>query len=155
MPGTPELEAIRREIWDDNDLGNAIPGATPRARIDVRTLVPGLPLIAPRRPADARPDARAQPVDARLSRAGQLRPPAGPPRRAVVRRRRRADQPRFRARLAARQPAAGRPPTSPIEIPVPPDAPGRYALKFDLVSEGIDWFERCGSETTIKPLVVR
>jgi len=28
-------------------------------------------------------------------------------------------------------------------------------LKFDLVCEGIDWFERCGSETTIKPLVVR
>ena len=41
-----------------------------------------------------------------------------------------------------------------IEIPVPP-LPGRYALKFDLVCEGIDWFERCGSETTIRPLVVR
>ena len=25
-----------------------------------------------------------------------------------------------------------------------PSSPGRYALKFDLVSEGIDWFERCG-----------
>src|SRR5262249_51171122 len=33
--------------------------------------------------------------------------------------------------------------------------PGRYALKFDLVSEGVDWFERCGSPTTLKPLVVR
>ena len=43
-PGSPALEAIRRETWDDNNLGNAIPGATPRARIDVRTLVPGLPL---------------------------------------------------------------------------------------------------------------
>jgi hypothetical protein len=42
----------------------------------------------------------------------------------------------------------------PIEIPVP-DAPGRYALKFDLVSEGIDWFERCGSPTTIRSLRVR
>jgi hypothetical protein len=41
-----------------------------------------------------------------------------------------------------------------IDIPVP-SAPGRYALKFDLVCEGIDWFERCGSETTIKPLLVR
>ena len=28
----PELDAIRHEIWDDNNLGNAIPGATPRAR---------------------------------------------------------------------------------------------------------------------------
>ena len=41
VPGSPAFEAIRREIWDDNDLGNAIPGATPRARIDVRTLLPG------------------------------------------------------------------------------------------------------------------
>ena len=35
-----------------------------------------------------------------------------------------------------------------------PDKPGRYGLKFDLVSEGIDWFEACGSETTTKTLVV-
>ncbi|MGZ5380160.1 MAG: hypothetical protein ACXWD8_19960, partial [Mycobacterium sp.] len=35
-----------------------------------------------------------------------------------------------------------------------PSSPGRYALKFDLVSEGIDWFEQCGSPTTIKPLIV-
>ena len=32
--------------------------------------------------------------------------------------------------------------------------PGRYALKFDLVSEGVDWFERCGSRRRQKqPLV--
>ena len=41
----------------------------------------------------------------------------------------------------------------PIEIPAP-ERPGRYALKFDLVSEGIDWFEHCGSETTVKTLWV-
>ena len=41
-----------------------------------------------------------------------------------------------------------------IEIPAP-DAPGRYTVKFDLVSEGIDWFERCGSPTTTRPLWVR
>jgi hypothetical protein len=35
-----------------------------------------------------------------------------------------------------------------------PATPGRYGLKFDLVSEGIDWFEACGSETTTKALVV-
>jgi hypothetical protein len=28
-------------------------------------------------------------------------------------------------------------------------------VKFDLMSEGIDWFERCGSETTTKTLLVR
>ena len=42
----------------------------------------------------------------------------------------------------------------PITIAAP-DRPGRYKLKFDLVSEGIDWFERCGSETTTKTLLVR
>ena len=42
----------------------------------------------------------------------------------------------------------------PIEIPAP-ERPGRYALKFDLVSEGIDWFERCGSPTTTRALWVR
>jgi hypothetical protein len=41
VPGSRDLEAIRRETWDDNNLGNAIPGATPKVRIDVRTLVPG------------------------------------------------------------------------------------------------------------------
>src|SRR6185295_6828026 len=44
--GSADLDAIRHEIWDDNNLGNAIPGAMPRARIDVRTLVPGVPLVA-------------------------------------------------------------------------------------------------------------
>ena len=41
----------------------------------------------------------------------------------------------------------------PIEVPLP-GQPGRYRLKFDLVSEGIDWFEACGSETTTKRVVV-
>ncbi len=31
-PGSPDLARIRHEVWDDNNLGNAIPGATPRAR---------------------------------------------------------------------------------------------------------------------------
>ncbi len=41
----------------------------------------------------------------------------------------------------------------PIEIPAPVE-PGRYQLKFDLVCEGIDWFESCGSQTTMKALRV-
>ena len=41
----------------------------------------------------------------------------------------------------------------PMTITAPATA-GRYALKFDLVSEGIDWFEACGSPTTTKTLVV-
>jgi hypothetical protein len=35
-----------------------------------------------------------------------------------------------------------------------PERPGRHGLKFDLVSEGIDWFEACGSPTTRKKMVV-
>src|SRR5437870_3162394 len=31
VPGSAAFEAIRRETWDDNNLGNAIPGATPKA----------------------------------------------------------------------------------------------------------------------------
>jgi hypothetical protein len=41
-----------------------------------------------------------------------------------------------------------------IEIPGIREA-GRYVLKFDLVSEGVEWFEKCGSPTTLKPLWVR
>jgi hypothetical protein len=42
----------------------------------------------------------------------------------------------------------------PIEIPVPV-VPGKYGLKFDLVSEGIDWFESAGSPTITRGLWVR
>ena len=45
----------------------------------------------------------------------------------------------------------------PVQVPMTitaPATPGRYALKFDLVSEGIDWFEACGSQTTMKTLIV-
>src|ERR1019366_2129381 len=45
VPGSPPLDAVRREIWDDNNLGNAIAGATPRARIEVGVGIPGLPAL--------------------------------------------------------------------------------------------------------------
>jgi hypothetical protein len=48
-------------------------------------------------------------------------------------------------------------PGATVQVPITitaPDRPGRYALKFDLVSEGIDWFEACGSPTTMRTLVV-
>jgi hypothetical protein len=44
--------------------------------------------------------------------------------------------------------------TIPLTIKAP-EHPGRYMLKFDLVSEGIDWFEACGSRTTSEALIVR
>lgn len=40
------------------------------------------------------------------------------------------------------------------DIELPPMGAGQYQLTFDLVNEGIDWFEACGSPTTTTPLVV-
>ena len=43
VPGSAaRVDAIRRETWDDSNLGNAIPGATPRARIECAPLVPAV-----------------------------------------------------------------------------------------------------------------
>jgi len=153
VPGSPDLDAIRHEIWDDNNLGNAIPGATPAARIDIRTLVPGVPLVARSGRAlqvrtrihnlSTRPFPAQATYGRRLVRLGaQL---CGADGTMINRDFARAWLPGALAPGAAADVA--------IDIPAP-SAPGRYALKFDLVSEGIDWFERCGSETTVKTLVV-
>jgi len=157
VPGSPDLQAIRHEIWDDNNLGNAIPGATPNARIDVRTLlpgVPGLPLVARAgRPLNVRTrvhnlSTRAFPAQAsygrRLVRLGaQLCAADG----TIIER-------DFARAWLPRTLGPGDRADIAIEIPAP-ERPGRYALKFDLVSEGIDWFERCGSQTTTRSLWVR
>jgi radical SAM family protein/iron-sulfur cluster protein len=154
LPGTSDFDAIRHEIWDNSGLGNAIPGATPKARIDVRTLVPGLPLRA-RAGRTIRVKTRVEnlstrpfPAQAthgrRLVRLGaQLCAEDG----TVINR-------DFARAWLPRTMHAGDRADVRIDIPAP-ERPGRYALKFDLVSEGIDWFERCGSPTTMKPLVVR
>ncbi|HXH07788.1 MAG TPA: radical SAM protein [Vicinamibacterales bacterium] len=153
VPGSPDYERIRREVWDDNNLGNAIPGATPRARIEVRALLPGLPLIARRGrrltvrtrvhnlcdrpfPANASYGRRLVNLGAQLCAAdGTL-----------------LALDHARAHLPATLPPHSAADV-PIVVPAPPD-PGRYLLKFDLVYEGVDWFERCGSPPTIKPLYV-
>jgi hypothetical protein len=153
VAGSPALASIRHEVWDDNNLGNAIPGATPRARIDVRTIVPGLPIVARSgRPLQVRTrvrnlSRRAFPNDAtygrRLVRLGaQLCASDGT---LINRDYARADLPRpipggDEADVSLQFPALTR--------------PGRYTVKFDLVSEGVDWFERCGSDTTTRTLIV-
>jgi hypothetical protein len=156
VPGAPELDAIRHEIWDDNNLGNAIPGATPSARIDVhrRLGMPGLPLMArPGQPLQVgtrvhnlstRPFPAQASYGRRLVRLGaQLCAADG----TIINR-------DFARAWLPRALGPGDRTDLAIEITAP-EAPGRYALKFDLVSEGIDWFERCGSRTTMKTLVVR
>src|SRR5687768_3326934 len=153
LPGTPDLEAIRHEVWDANNLGNAIPGATPRAEISVGGTLPGLPIIARRgRKATLRTKVRntsTRPFPAQASYG----------RRLV----------RLGAQLCDAQggllnrdyerawlPATLQPGDTPsIDLAfTPPGTPGKYTLKFDLVSEGIDWFEACGSPTTVKTLLV-
>ncbi|MEP6592921.1 MAG: radical SAM protein [Acidobacteriota bacterium] len=152
-PGSEALAAIRHEIWDDNNLGNAIPGATPRARIDVDGFLPGLPLLARAgrdltlrlrvRNLSSRPFPAQASYGRRLVRVGaQL---CGPDGGVMTRDFERAWLPH------ALDPDA----TVAVEMTVKaPPARGRYGLKFDLVSEGIDWFEACGSPTTTKTLVV-
>jgi MoaA/NifB/PqqE/SkfB family radical SAM enzyme len=154
LPGSPELEAIRPETWDHSNLGNAIRGATPRARIDVRTLVPGLPLVGRSgREIEVRTrvhnlSERAFPAAAtygrRLVRLGaQLCHEDGS---LINRDYARADLPR------TLEPGD----SVPVSLRFPAVAsPGSYRVKFDLVSEGVDWFERCGSPTTVKKLWIR
>jgi hypothetical protein len=154
VAGSPALEAIRREVWDDNNLGNAIPGAMPRARIELRHWLPHRPLRAaaaerleiPTRISNL--STRRFPAQAtygrRLVRLGaQLLDERG----AMI------NRDHARAWLPGDIPGGGR---ADVSIAVEtPERPGRYRLKFDLVSEGIDWFEACGSETTEQVLIVR
>jgi len=158
VPGTPEFERIQYEIWDKTGLGNAIPGATPRARIEIGgsswlDRVGGAPVKA----------AAGQPV-AIPTRITNLSTRAFPARASYGRR-----LVRLGAQLCAADGTlinrdyerAWLPehlqPGATLELPVTlkaPEAPGRYKLKFDLVSEGIDWFEQSGSQTTVKDLIV-
>jgi hypothetical protein len=154
VPGTPELAAIRHEVWDDNNLGNAIPGATPRARIAVRGVPPGAPIAArPGMPVDL--DLRVRnlsqrdfPASAsygrRLVRLGaQLATGASPD----------VDIDYARASLPDTL-QAGRFADVPLRLAAPA-RPGTYRLRFDLVYEGVDWFEACGSEVTVRELIVQ
>jgi MoaA/NifB/PqqE/SkfB family radical SAM enzyme len=153
LPGTEEYAAIRHEIWDTSNLGNAITGATPRAKIDVPAWFPGRPLKA--RAAQpmkirtrvenvcARPFPKEATHGRRLVRLGaQLCDQSG----SLL------ERDYARAWLPKTLEPGARVDV-PIEI-VAPATPGRYLLKFDLVSEGVDWFEACGSPTSTKPLVV-
>jgi MoaA/NifB/PqqE/SkfB family radical SAM enzyme len=154
VAGSADLARIRHEVWDDNNLGNAIPGAMPRADIRVRTLIPGLPLRAAAaapfavktrvRNLSTRPFRAKASYGRRLVRLGaQLLAEDG----TMI------SRDHARAWLPADL-AGGAQADVAIEVQAP-EHPGRYQLKFDLVSEGIDWFEACGSPTTTRSLIVR
>jgi MoaA/NifB/PqqE/SkfB family radical SAM enzyme len=164
-PGTPEHASIRHEIWDDNNLGNAIPGAMPRARIQVAgvTSVGILGQIAQWLPRAAVRGRAGRPLHIR-THVTNLSQRSFPATASYGRRLVRLgaqlcahdgtllDRDFARAWLPATL-AGGASADVAIEIPTPERA-GRYVLKFDLVSEGIDWFEACGSETTRTTLLV-
>jgi hypothetical protein len=153
-PDAPDYELIRNEIWDNSGLGNAIPGATPHAEIVVHTVLPDLPFMT--RPSATLPvTAHVTNLSGRAFRAtskadgrrvvrlgAQLTDSSG----TVI------ERDYARAWLPADL-GPGRSTDVQIEIPVP-STPGKYGLKFDLVSEGIDWFESCGSPTITRGLWV-
>jgi MoaA/NifB/PqqE/SkfB family radical SAM enzyme len=154
VQGSTELERIRHEIWDHNNLGNAIRGATPRAQIDLRSWLPWLSLKAK----------AAQPleIDTRVKNLSNrpFRAQASYGRRLVRLGAQLLDgQGQLINRDYARAWLPGDIPggsSADVRIAVAaPPQPGRYTLKFDLVSEGIDWFEACGSTPTFKTLIVR
>ncbi len=152
VPGSADWQRIRHEIWDDNNLGNAIAGATPRARIDVRapsrepslTHQAGLPLGLDIRVRNL--SRRAFPHTAsygrRLVRVGAQLLDAAREVQA---------QDFVRIALPRTLDAGG---WQDLRLEIPPLPQGDYHLKLDLVSEGIDWFESCGSEVTLKALHV-
>ncbi len=163
-PGTTEFARIQHEVWDQSGLGNAIAGATPRAEIDVRgghdgragddglgrdgVLAgrPGETITVHTRVTNrsSRPFRRQASYGRRLVRLGaQLVGPDG----ALI------NRDHARAWLPDDIPGGGAADVA-IEVPLP-STPGRYALKFDLVSEGIDWFEKSGSPTTTRAVVVQ
>ena len=148
-PGTPDHERIKYEIWDHSGLGNAIPGATPRAEIAVPepafTGRPGETLTIQARITNrsTRPFRKLASYGRRLVRLGaQLCREDG----TLI------NRDHARAWLPGDVAAGGAADVA-IEVPLPAE-PGRYALRFDLVSEGIDWFEKAGSPTTTRPLVI-
>ncbi len=151
-PGTADFSRIQHEVWDQSGLGNAIAGATPRAEIDVRAasdVLSGkagetLTIETRVKNLSSRPFRRHASYGRRLVRLGaQLVGADG----MLI------NRDHARAWLPGDIPAGGAADVA-IEVPLP-DAPGRYALKFDLVSEGIDWFEKAGSKTTTRDVVVQ
>jgi hypothetical protein len=148
VPGSADFASIRHEVWDDNNLGNAIPGATPCALIDVdipsRTSAGQTLRVRTRvRNLSTRPFPAQATYGRRLVRLGaQLCDADG----ALL------NRDYARAWLPDTLKPGAEVDVG-IEIPSP-EGPGRYTLKFDLVSEGIDWFERCGSPTTSRAFLV-
>lgn len=148
--GTRDWRRIHHEIWDSSQIGNAIKGKRFRAKIripvkELRVEV-GQPLG----------------VKAIVKNSGGARwwqtTHSG---RRIVRlgaqlhdRDKNLLELNYARAFLKRTLAGGEKDTIRIELP-PLTAPGDYWLKFDMVCEGIDWFESGGSPVAWTPLKVK
>ena len=154
-PARPTTQRIRHEVWDTSTSATRFPAPRRGLASMCRALLPGAAVHRAARRGRSTVRTRVHNLSARpFPRAGQLRPAPRAPGRAVVRRGRHGrDRDYARAWLPHDDLAGGEQADVPIEIPrAGPTRP--LPAKFDLVSEGIDWFEACGSETTMKTLRV-
>ncbi len=153
IPGTEPYRRIENEIWDNSYLGNAIPARTPQAMIRVNGLCSILPVIAAknrkrilklkiRNISDA-VFYKDAPYGRRLVRLGAQ----------LFSKNRDLIDLNF-ARAFLKKDLYGYE-VSEIAITIPPiEKTGLYRLKFDMVMEGIDWFEKAGSRVLWKWLLV-
>ena len=74
VPGSADLVQIEHEVWDTSNLGNAIPGATPRARIEIPAAAALNPPRGAGRHAAEDRDASLEPELPSLPGTGLVRP---------------------------------------------------------------------------------
>ena len=150
QPGTAAWKDIYYEVWDTSQTCNAIPGNQLLASIDV--LADG-PIYV------SLEQGRAQPMRVRNTGGALWRRAADGFRRSVRLGAqlhdadgKMIDRDWARVFLPDDLPGGGE---TELEIELPPlSEPGRYRLKFDMVSEGIDWFESGNSPVTWHELEV-
>ncbi len=148
QPGTPGWRRIYHEIWDTSQIGSALRKGRYEGRIrpaaGVVSVAGSSPAVVSVRVKNT--GGRTWPVATssgrRLVRLGAQLHDSG---------KRLLDRDFARAFLP-RDVRGGESLGMTIEIP-PPPSPGRYFLKFDLVSEGIDWFENGGSPVAWREFV--
>ncbi len=150
QPGTPAWRKVYHEIWDSSQIGSAlrrkryVADIRPRDRVIHQTAGQPVRTVVRVKNTGGATWLETSFSGRRLVRLGaQLHDDGG----------RLLDRDFARAFLAA--PLKHRE-TAEVVLEVPPaPAPGLYRLKFDLVSEGIDWFENGGSPVAWRPFVVQ
>lgn len=147
LPGRPEYEAIRHEIW--SALGNAIPRGVLRAAIQ-----PKGSLWRAKTGHDFDGTANVQ-----NSGGARWRNASVKNRRHVTLGIQLLDDSRNMVNRDFARVILPRPLSSGEHLELQfkakaPQSPGQYWLKFDMVCEGIEWFESCGSPAAYQKLQV-